>query len=263
MTRPTPGVTSGLMAGVDFHVAAKAPPSAGVVAKTMQYTDAGEPTLGGGGIGTHGGWGTLATYRSLFEEMAASRDCTDAGIPIHFCVCLSWTEMGKEDAHKSTEVAVIGRAAQHFIEHANKLLQDHPSCATLRLSGDATGIAPGVAKAYELKHTHKEMTAIGRKTDRHGRNVVHGKEQVQHDLEQHLRLVLSAEAVHDGSVVRSGMEYEVAFENTQSGSGLGGVMTVTGGQKVTRVGRLDRYQDDPACIIPSFPALREYCKCVS
>ena len=65
------------------------------------------------------------------------------------------------------QAKAVRDGARAFVAWANTQLQAaNGKCATLRL---AAGVGGGVIDAHSLDVKHKEMAALNRKTDRHGR----------------------------------------------------------------------------------------------
>ncbi|KAK3100100.1 hypothetical protein FSP39_014778 [Pinctada imbricata] len=63
---------------------------------------------------------------SLFKEIPKSRTCHHADIPTHWCACLNWYAVSKDDAQ-------VVMAAKHVISSINNYVSIEKKCATLRL----------------------------------------------------------------------------------------------------------------------------------
>ncbi|XP_076238504.1 uncharacterized protein LOC143181785 [Calliopsis andreniformis] len=64
---------------------------------------------------------------SLFDKVPLSRSCADAFIEPHWCACLSWQEIPKDDNQ-------VTAAAKYFIQFLNAYTEDHRDiCEELRL----------------------------------------------------------------------------------------------------------------------------------
>uniref|UniRef100_A0A0K0DV12 Sulfatase N-terminal domain-containing protein n=1 Tax=Strongyloides stercoralis TaxID=6248 RepID=A0A0K0DV12_STRER len=66
---------------------------------------------------------------SFFKEIPENRNCFDAGIEIHWCTCLQWTNIWNKPLYQSA-IRIIGKT---FVQEANKLLKPEISlCSPLK-----------------------------------------------------------------------------------------------------------------------------------
>ena len=193
-----------------------------------------------------GTWGTLKSYRSLFETIPSDRGCDGAGIPVHFCTCHTWTSVSANDR-------TVQMALQAFVSWANGLLESRPHdvpCGHLSLQ------AGNWTQAWALEGKHPEAVSLGRKTDRHGRKstirATAGSAQHTHGKYFKILVTLQAEG-KAGKVIRSDMKYEVVVimrnENIERAF------------TVKSANRLDKYGKDPDCVAKEYPFMRKFCKC--
>ena len=184
-------------------------------------------------------WGITA--RSLLHPLPAGRDCDDAGIPVHFCVCSKWAEL-------SVEEEIVKQAAAAFQSVANRRLTEHDfsasKCARLELQGE-------VLQAHSLSGHATEVIA-NRKVDRHGRNSQITSKSKESSAELTIKMIVLMQARSTAeagpTVIRKGMTFEVH-------------MQVGDSMQVIDLMRMDRYGDDPICVQEEYPALREFCVC--
>jgi hypothetical protein len=202
-----------------------------------------------------GSWSTQPGYRSLFEPIAPERTCEESGVPVHFCVCHHWTTL-------PVQGKAVQDGAEAFVAWANTQLQAAGGkCATLQLMA-GVGVG-GVVEAHSLGVKHKEMAALNRETDRHGRgNHIKSNAVAGRSGGMTLKLTLHAEAVVSAgdakNVLRKGMQFEATVQEGQARAGGGG-----GGYVVVNALRSDTYGDDPKCVQDALPHLRKFCVCPS
>jgi len=163
---------------------------------------------------------------SLFDRITDERTCADADIERHWCACLTWNNVSICDMNVTT-------AADAVVKHFNTLLTHvKDRCHVLTLSK--------VVKAVQLV-SNKEVLRF--------------KETVDWRYED-----MTAKTKTDF------LYYQITIETTP-GFGLFEVTTsvnIRSGKvsvEADSVSRINRYYDDPACVVDEYPHLAFYCVC--
>ncbi|KAH9503903.1 hypothetical protein Btru_064113 [Bulinus truncatus] len=165
---------------------------------------------------------------SLFKRIPADRECAHANVSSHWCACLNWQPLAKDD-----EMAVT--AAEAAIELINNLTAEYRNlCAKLTL-GSVT-LASKVSP-------NEDMLRFKQSSDAHG------------------RVAQFTERADNTTVL-----YQVTFF-TRPGEGQFEV-TVTHSTATDEMGvsereisRINEYGSSPACIMDKNRQLRQYCYC--
>ena len=168
------------------------------------------------------------TYKSFFEEIPKSRPCDEAGIAEHYCPCLQWNAADKSHPH-------IKQAAQSVVEHINSLTSSDDLssrlCQPLQLEEVLSG--------YQRMPNVRLQRFLG-PFDIHGRNPKFAKSLKIDECNYQLQIRTRP----------GGGLYEASVKLWE------GKFTVTGD-----ISRLNRYGDQPKCIMEKRSDLRKFCLC--
>lgn len=164
---------------------------------------------------------------SPFAEIPKERACADAGIDTHWCACLAWEPVHVNDVN-------IKAIAEDLITYINEFIStEEDKCAKLKLAE--------IVRASKLKPNQK-MLSFSKSKDINGR---------------------IPEFNNKADIVR--VDYQLTI-STKPGNGLfEATMTIVEGQ-IERVNddsisRVNKYGNDPHCILQTRDDLRKYCFC--
>ena len=175
---------------------------------------------------------------SLFTNISAlNRTCDDAGIPLHFCPCLQYKMISKNQSR-------IIQVAEAVVEYMNNLTatisEGKQLCSKLVLKD--------ILRAREMEPNKKLQQYVGtystKECDRCG-----VEENVKFKLESITYEVLF-------SVEPSGGLYEATVEYVNKSKQNERRLRVN-----ADISRTNLYGDQPKCIAHQFPHLRKYCFC--
>lgn len=165
---------------------------------------------------------------SLFREIPKERSCADAGIEPHWCSCLSWTAIDSEDDTVHQAALALVRAINGFTD------SERADCEELQLAE--------VSRAVKWV-ANDQLLRFRQSADRHGRVP---------DLSDRMN---STEALFQMTV------------RTVPGNALyEGTVKFAVGTKVftaseREISRINKYGDQPHCVMSRLPHLRAYCYC--
>ena len=167
--------------------------------------------------------------QSLFREVPLGRTCEMAKIESHWCACIAWVSVSKED--KTAKMA-----AEHVLAYINSLTKPaEQQCHRLTL---------GSIVSAEMLTPNKDLLHFRQTNDRDGYKA---------DLTD--------------TMVAAQVIYQVTFEAKPSGGKYfatvvywprNGYFTFDGSKALSR---LDRYGSQPWCVVESHPQLRPFCYC--
>lgn len=167
---------------------------------------------------------------SLLRPIPNDRDCESAGIQTHWCSCLSWK---KVDIHDN----LVNNAVVTLIEAFNS---------------ETNRLAPGLCQTLSLKNIQNASVY------EHGADVLKFKKSADRDgripdLSDNMKLSTSHLLVDFITKPNNG-RYEATM------------ILQTNKKEIypdlKQVSRLDRYGDQPKCIVDKFPDLRQFCFCL-
>ncbi|XP_028391492.1 uncharacterized protein LOC114516265 isoform X2 [Dendronephthya gigantea] len=165
--------------------------------------------------------------QSLFERLPRNRTCKDAGIAEHWCPCFHWLPT---DANSTDAQRIAASALKVINDKLSKETVLHSSCHKLTLDG--------VLDAIILQANKKVRTFDS--TDQDGdRRVSYGGRTK--DLKR-FQIIFKTQP--------NGAKYEVTAHVSK--------------QQITinpEISRLNRYNDQPACIAKQYPYARKFCYC--
>lgn len=163
--------------------------------------------------------------QSLFTRInPARRTCTSAGVPEHYCPCLSYTAIDSTDR----DVLEIAKAV---VKKINTIVlgigEKHKLCARLKLD-KVTSAGIRIPSKQVLKFT-SELS----KDNSNSSHSIKSYELVILVLPSHGKFEVNAKKQKDGTIIIDPL--------------------------ITRV---DRYGNQPACVMNEFPHVRPYCYCL-
>ena len=171
----------------------------------------------------------LTRGESLFSKISRSRDCESTGIAEHYCPCVQWKGIDTRTDHAR-------RAARTVVDYMNNLTASDPLgvnlCSRLQLQE--------ILAAHQKIPNVKLAQYLG-SSDVHGRKPMFSR----------------------GTSALDECLYQVQLR-TVPGNGVfeasaslhGGIFRVTG-----EISRINRYGEQPRCILDKSPHLRKYCLC--
>nr|KAI8749643.1 CAunnamed protein product [Biomphalaria glabrata] len=166
---------------------------------------------------------------SLFKSIPKERSCEDADVAPHWCACLSW-----QDVNATDEVA--SRALRTAVETINFFTDSYRADCALLAAGEVSMVSRQVVNEDLLRF--KETTG-----DRGLEPILANKSMT---LERVIyQLTFFTEPGHG--------EFEVTLEYLPSTD----VMTVD----PKAISRINKYGDDPACILQKNREIRQFCYC--
>ena len=164
----------------------------------------------------------LTRGQSLFSAVPKTRSCEDIGTAKHWCPCLQWVSVDVHHPH----IQAAGLAAVQYI---NYLLSRHNSSLTNCVK-------------LELKDIHFAQ------------------------LERPNEAVVNTH-LEDGAVFKQGEEYFCRYQLQFVTSPSEGLFEATVKYYRKRfvvgtgISRVNKYNDQPACVADKLPHLRKYCLC--
>lgn len=165
---------------------------------------------------------------SLFKEIPLTRTCAQADVADHWCACLSWKNVSQTDPDAK-------RALQTALATLNNFTQDYRSDCALLSIGNVTTLSKLFAKDEVLKF--KET-----KGDRGLEPIMSEATSVDKVMYQ---LTFFTEPGHG--------EFEITLEHLMATDS----MTVN----PKSISRINKYGNDPACILDRNREIRQYCYC--
>ncbi len=171
---------------------------------------------------------TITRGLSLFREIPEGRSCVEAQIAAHWCTCLKWLEVSKDGDNAKA-------AAWALISQINQLTQDfRDQCEELMLSK--------IIKVEKYTPSEKLLRFVGN-IDRDGR-IPEFNEKMEKGVNDMYQVTVQ-------TMPNNGMYEATAVLQAQ-------INYVVDSSYISRI---NRYGDDPHCIINSHPHLRPYCYC--
>ncbi|PAA71428.1 hypothetical protein BOX15_Mlig015423g1 [Macrostomum lignano] len=176
------------------------------------------------------------SYSLIDEEVPETRGCSDAGIPAHWCSCLSSEKM----QHPESEQLPV-RAAQFAVAQMNLATAGfRNACAELRLdsigeadvtraSNDLAQRKRGIEGRFALTTTDLSVRASGYVTSRFRTSPNEGQ----------------YEATVQFTLTRKGSEFHLNFEQLGESS------------------RINKYGSQADCVVTRAPHLRKFCYCLT
>ncbi|PAA73353.1 hypothetical protein BOX15_Mlig016830g1 [Macrostomum lignano] len=176
------------------------------------------------------------SYSLIDEEVPETRGCSDAGIPAHWCSCLSSEKM----QHPESEQLPV-RAAQFAVAQMNLATAGfRNACAELRLdsigeadvtraSNDLAQRKRGIEGRFALTTTDLSVRASGYVTSRFRTSPNEGQ----------------YEATVQFTLTRKGSEFHLNFEQLGESS------------------RINKYGSQANCVVTRAPHLRKFCYCLT
>lgn len=168
---------------------------------------------------------------SLFKEIPKSRTCAYADVAPHWCACLAWKTVSPSDPDAK-------RALQTALDSLNNFTQDYRSeCALLSL-GNVTMLS----KMF----TSEEVLKFKQTTGDRGLVVDMTDKTTKMDKVMY-QLTFFTEPGHG--------QFEITLDHVLGPD----VMTV----HPKSISRINKYGNDPACILNKNREIRQYCYCKS
>ena len=165
---------------------------------------------------------------SLFKPVPESRTCEQAGIPLHWCACLSWEDI----SHDHTLKSCVAKAVVDYINSLTDKLRDRCELLSIHKVISLSKFVP-----------RKELLQFLKSDGKHGE-----RPNLSDKMKQsyaYLQIVL---------ITNPGQgRYEVTVRQSMQ----------TGDVKVRSedISRTNKYGKAAACVENSFPGLRPYCFC--
>ncbi|CEF69499.1 Protein of unknown function DUF229 family and Alkaline-phosphatase-like, core domain-containing protein [Strongyloides ratti] len=168
---------------------------------------------------------------SLFKKISKNRSCFDAGIEVHWCTCLQWTNIWNKPLYQSAVLAT----GKIFVQEANKLLKPEISlCSPLKIDSilEASWLVPNL----KMIHYRGSLDKDGFIPDTTGKTII-SKAFLKIKL-----LTQPNRAIYEITVLFN-------FENNEMDINM------------WTVSHINKYGDNPHCIIDRIYKLATYCVC--
>ena len=180
---------------------------------------------------------------SLFQKIDSSRTCNDAGVPMHFCPCLSWIPINLSK-QKPIMLNLINKSANFMVEKINEL--------TNMLRSQCEKLSVKEVRYAFLNVPSKESLKFWR--DRWGGAHYEGgwfrswtqPLQLASQLRE-INLELWIETIPGKGKFEGHVKYLLGTGELQTDWKL--------------FSRTNKYGDQPDCIARQFPHLRQFCYC--
>lgn len=165
---------------------------------------------------------------SLFREVPKSRTCAEAGIETHWCACLNWQAVDKQETRQKLSSVVI-----NFIN--DMLSKVKGQCQILEVKS--------MSQVLQIE-VNKEMLKFKKSMDIHG-DKPDLSDPMTSDYEY---FQITLETTPGGGLFEATVEHSL----------------LTNDMKVSekQISRINKYGDAPKCIENTFPHLRPYCVCL-
>ncbi len=163
---------------------------------------------------------------SLFREIPRNRTCAHAHVAPHWCACLHWSAVSTYDNYaKAASLALVTK-----LNWLTNTIRDR--CAELHVSKFIK---------VEMYYPDSKMIRFIKSIDKDGRIAEFGDkpEQGVNNIYQVTVLTLPNKGMYEATVTHKAHHH---FE-------------------VDQISRINKYNNDPHCIINSHPDLRPYCYC--
>ncbi|KAK3758661.1 hypothetical protein RRG08_016630 [Elysia crispata] len=164
---------------------------------------------------------------SLFKEIPTERSCQQAGVAVHWCACLDWRNISADDSG-------VQRAVRAAVDTLNNLTAPYrQDCALLALQvvGSASKLQP-----------RRELLSF--KSER--------LEDRQVDLSGNTKNTMTLYQL-TVTTTPGGGQFEVTVTHHHEKDAF------TVSEK--EISRINRYNNDPACILKKNTQIRAYCYC--
>ncbi|CAG5127274.1 unnamed protein product [Candidula unifasciata] len=165
---------------------------------------------------------------SLFKEIPKSRTCADADVAAHWCACLSWQNVPQTDPDAK-------RALQTALDTLNNFTQEYRSDCALLSVGNVTMLS----KLFTSDDVLKFKETAG---------------------DRGLEPIMSAETARDKVIYQLTFftepghgEFEITLEHL--------IATESMSVNPKSISRINKYGNDPACILDKNREIRQYCYC--
>ena len=166
---------------------------------------------------------------SLLRDISLSRTCKQAGIEPHWCSCLRWVSLDANDDS-------LHSITWSILHHLNELTRDHrDQCEELRF---------GKVIRAEIFAPESSLLQFKGSKDNDGRLPDFGHQELTTEvLYQVTLLTLPNNGLYEVTLKLDLVEDMYVVDEDQ-------------------ISRLNRYGDDPKCIMDKLPHLRPYCYCI-
>ncbi len=165
---------------------------------------------------------------SLFKEIPKERTCKDAGIDNHWCACLNWQSV---DIGSSQVIL----AAKRLVESMNKL--------TSKLRSKCSTLSVKEITSAGVFLPHKNLLKFLKSSDLDGRMADLSDDMTASEMFYQITLTTTP---NDG-------RYEATVKYVPKTDSF-----VTNYKEISRI---NRYGNQPRCVMDQFPHLRPYCYC--
>ncbi|XP_066266495.1 uncharacterized protein [Branchiostoma lanceolatum] len=174
--------------------------------------------------------GSEYPYRghSLFREIPENMTCTEAGIDTHWCTCMEWEELD---------------TGQDHVVHASKAVVDFINEQTLPYRSLCSRVDISTIKRADLVTANEQVLRFNGTRDEDQRLPRFGHEV--HVKQADIQVILETtpgDALFEATVT-------VSFEHQ--------TYTLHG------ISRINKYGDQPHCIMDLYPHIRQFCYCKS
>lgn len=165
---------------------------------------------------------------SLFKEIPKQRTCIEAGIDLHWCACLDWRQLPSIDPYAK-------KAAEEIVKEMNNLTESQRHiCEELSLKR--------IRSVVKLS-LNADVLRFRGSLDRHGR-VPDLSDSRQGSGDLYLVKLLTS-------------PNDAVYETTVTYVADDGSFIV----KTNLISRLNRYGNEPHCVMKTFPHLSKFCYC--
>ena len=165
---------------------------------------------------------------SLLKEIPAERTCLDAGIELHWCACVDWTDV-------SVQNGTVRAAAEKLMDVVNAITEDKREVC-LRLAILSIKRAQIYAPKQQLLRFKQSADYTGYRAD----------------LSDNMKTV----DVHYQITVVT-QPGEAIYEATVALNKRTELFTLD----IREISRTNRYGNQPHCVAADFPHMRQYCYC--